>query len=632
MQRRTAEELLDQLRTSDESSGIEAKRGQEIGKSVLETVSAFANTPGLGGGYILLGVEVDGEADPPTYQVVGVSDPDKLQKDLVSNCRNGTFNQPLSIEVTTERLEGRNVVVAYVPELPPGSKPAYFVKLGLPKGAFLRRGSVDVKCTDAELRSLYQTASSFEDGPAHGLTVSDLSAQEFARYRQRVSAVDPHAQALGRSDAELLRGLSLTVGASDVPTLAGVLAFGDEALLERCLPSVRVSYLRVQGTRWVEDPERRFERLHIRAPLLETFLRLTAAIEDDLPKLAQVPADSPERVDHLGVPRRVVREVVANALAHRDYSVGRHIQVIRYANRLEVSNPGYSLVSEDELGQAASHARNPRIAQLFGKLRLAENEGTGVETMRREMKAANLTPPLFESNREANTFKVTLLFHHLVDDEARAWLGQLADFRLDDHEVRAVLLVRDKGSVRNADLRDVTGADVLSASKVLRKLRDAELLLDRGKGSATEYIPGPRFPGAEGLSPAGDRRELNPQLPGGDPNRQELPPNRQELIAPNRQELVQLGQELGLPPELLQTVATLTPKARPQLLHPLILRICNGRWVTAEQLARLLNRDLPRLVRGHLTPLVAQGKLERRYPEPQHPNQAYRSCQLFWED
>jgi ATP-dependent DNA helicase RecG len=625
VQRRSAEELLEQLRTSDESSSIEAKRGRDIGSSVLETACAFANTPGLGGGYILLGVAVDAEEDPPTYQVVGVSDPDKLQKDLVSNCRNGTFNQPLHVEVTTERLEGCNVVAAFVAELPPASKPAYFVKLGLPKGAFLRRGSVDVKCTDAELRALYQTATSFEDGPAHGVTVSALSAQEFVRYRQRVSAGDAQAHSLGRSDAELLRGLNLTVGASDVPTLAGVLAFGDEALLERCLPSVRVSYLRIQGTRWVDDPERRFERLHIRAPLLETFLRLTAAIEDDLPKLVQVPADSPERVDHLGVPRRVVREVVANALSHRDYSVGSHIQVIRYANRLEVKNPGYSLVSEDELGQAASNARNPRIAQLFGKLRLAENEGTGVETMRREMKAANLTPPLFESDREGNTFKVTLLFHHLVDDAARAWLGQLSDFRLDDLEVRAVLLVRDKGSVRNADLREVTGADVLQASKVLRKLRDAGLLRDHGKGSATEYLPGSGFPGLRDPAARSDKQE-----PGS--NRQKLDENRQELSTPNRQELAAVGQELGLEPELLEEIAGLTPKARPQQLHPIILRVCNGRWVTAEQLARLLDRDMPRLVRGHLSPLVGETKLERRYAEAQHPNQAYRTRQLYLED
>ena len=47
---RTAQDLLTELNASDESTRIEAKRAREIGKSVMETVIAFANEPGLGGG------------------------------------------------------------------------------------------------------------------------------------------------------------------------------------------------------------------------------------------------------------------------------------------------------------------------------------------------------------------------------------------------------------------------------------------------------------------------------------------------------------------------------------------------------------------------------------------------------
>lgn len=52
-------ELLDQLNSIDECSTIEAKRGSTIHRSVLETICAFANEPGLGGGYLLLGVQLD---------------------------------------------------------------------------------------------------------------------------------------------------------------------------------------------------------------------------------------------------------------------------------------------------------------------------------------------------------------------------------------------------------------------------------------------------------------------------------------------------------------------------------------------------------------------------------------------
>ena len=51
---RSAKELFDELNAVDESSRIEAKRASELGKSIMQTVIAFANEPGLDGGYLLL--------------------------------------------------------------------------------------------------------------------------------------------------------------------------------------------------------------------------------------------------------------------------------------------------------------------------------------------------------------------------------------------------------------------------------------------------------------------------------------------------------------------------------------------------------------------------------------------------
>lgn len=74
---RTAQDLLSELNASDESPRIEAKRARELGKSIMETVIAFANEPGLGGGHLLLGVnwEINHKGDP-RYWAEGVPDPD----------------------------------------------------------------------------------------------------------------------------------------------------------------------------------------------------------------------------------------------------------------------------------------------------------------------------------------------------------------------------------------------------------------------------------------------------------------------------------------------------------------------------------------------------------------------------
>lgn len=74
-----AAEIYSQLLELDEHPRLEAKAGSQLGKSVLETVCAFSNEPGLGGGLILLGVKrVSKTLFDPTYEVVGVPDTDQV--------------------------------------------------------------------------------------------------------------------------------------------------------------------------------------------------------------------------------------------------------------------------------------------------------------------------------------------------------------------------------------------------------------------------------------------------------------------------------------------------------------------------------------------------------------------------
>ncbi len=88
-------ELFNLLQNTDETDRIEAKTATHgIGKSFLETVSAFSNEPDLGGGYVLLGITRDEEARDAKYRIVGISDPDQLQNDIASQCKQ-CFNIPI---------------------------------------------------------------------------------------------------------------------------------------------------------------------------------------------------------------------------------------------------------------------------------------------------------------------------------------------------------------------------------------------------------------------------------------------------------------------------------------------------------------------------------------------------------
>ena len=166
---------------------------------------------------------------------------------------------------------------------------------------------------------------------------------------------------------------------------------------------------------------------------------------------------------------------------HRSYRSYSPVQIIRYANRLEIRNPGFSLKSPEHLGEPGSQPRNPKIAAVLHETRFAETKGSGIRVMRESMEQAGLTPPLFESDRGADQFVARYFFHHFLGEEDIAWLAQFRDLHLTDEEAKALIVVREAGAIDNAAYRELSKVDALAASQALRRLRDAGLLAQKGR-------------------------------------------------------------------------------------------------------------------------------------------------------
>lgn len=317
----TAQELLERLNLLDENERIEAKRADEVGKSLLETVCAFANEPGLGGGWLLLGVTREELALFPAYEIQGLDHPDKISADLASQAAS-IFNRPLRLNIQAEVLDGKAVIAVFVPEAAPQDKPLYLKAQGLPRGAFRRIGSTDQHCTEDDLIALYQGRQheSFDACLVPDGTLDDFSPEALADYRQSRRDTNPDAEELRWSDEDLLQALGcvrLNADGKWQPTVAGLILFGKPVALRRTFPMTRVDYIRVPGREWVPDPERRFDSLELRDPLFRLIRRVQAAILDDLPKAFGLAEGDLQRKDSPIVPQRVIREAVVNALMHR---------------------------------------------------------------------------------------------------------------------------------------------------------------------------------------------------------------------------------------------------------------------------------------------------------------------------
>ena len=323
----TALDLLESLNLLDENEHIEAKRASEVGKSILETICAFANEPGLGGGWLLLGVAREEQALFPAYEVEGIAHPEKLSTDIATQCRN-SFNQPVRVEISTETIHGKAVLVVHVPEAQPQDKPIFFKAQGLPKGALRRISSTDQHCTDDDLAVFYQgrQTESFDSTLVADATMADLQPEAIADYRQSRAAANPDAEELRWSDEDLLQSsgcIRRNPQGSDPeawqPTVAGLMLFGKPVALRRCFPMMRVDYIRVPGREWVPHPDRRFDTIDLRDPLMRLVRRAQAAILDDLPKGFALEEGDLQRRDTPAIPLRVIREALVNALMHRSY-------------------------------------------------------------------------------------------------------------------------------------------------------------------------------------------------------------------------------------------------------------------------------------------------------------------------
>ena len=431
----TARELFERLVNLDENERIEAKRAGEIGNAVMETVCAFANEPGLGGGHLLLGVAREEMALFPTYEVVGIDNPDKLASDLATRCRND-FNVPVRVDIRQERLEDRTVLVVFVPESQPAEKPGYFKKQGLPRGSFRRIGPTGQRCTEDDLLVFYEGRGNetYDYSVVRDATIEDIDPDAIADYRKARTEATPDADELRWSDSDLLLALGCVRQYSGVlvPTAAGLLLFGKTMALRRFFPMMRVDYIRVPGREWIPDPEKRFDSVEIRDPLIRLIRRATAAVMDDLPKSFSLPEGQLQRQDIYRIPQRVIREAIVNAVMHRNYRVQSPIQIIRYSNRLEIINPGFSLKSPEHLGEPGSLTRNPKIAAVLHETRFAETKGSGIRVMRDMMEQAGLTPPTFESDRAQDKFTARYLFHHFLGRDDIAWLSRFRELALTD--------------------------------------------------------------------------------------------------------------------------------------------------------------------------------------------------------
>ena len=208
------------------------------------------------------------------------------------------------------------------------------------------------------------------------------------------------------------------------------------------------------------------------------------------------------------IPLAVVREVIANAVAHRSYEdSGSAIIVELRPSWVTVRSPGPlpAGVRVQRLRQAQK-ARNPILIDELRRFELSEDSGLGIDLIQDEMRAAFLQEPTFSDDGTSVT--VTLPRRALLTARERAWIDELESRGALTAAERELLTAAARGEIlTNARARAITRIDSIEARRALHRLRDRGLLQQHGARGGATYSLGDVSP-HPGVSAPGDPETL----------------------------------------------------------------------------------------------------------------------------
>ena len=378
-------------------------------QKLYDTLSSFSNQ--IGGGIIIFGI-----AEDTGYEVVGVYDAQDLQKKVMEqSLQMEPVVRPL---FTVAQIEDKLVVSAEVSECDIYDKPCFYKGAGRLRGSYIRIGDSDQPMTEYEIYSYEAFKRRIHDElrAVDRATMEHLNKDNATEYLIKLRRQKQNL--INLDDKRILE--TQGISQDGFPTLAGIMLLGEYP--QEFFPQLSVTAMVVQGKEIGElgdDGERFIDNKRIEGTISQMLESTLAFVRRNM-KVKTIVIEEGFRSDKPEYPIKAVREIILNALIHRDYSVHTErspVRLVMYEDRLELENPGglYGRITIDDLGKAAADTRNPYLAGALEILIDTENRFSGIPTVIAELKKASMPAPVFIDRR--GVFKVVFYKNAVIQNK-----------------------------------------------------------------------------------------------------------------------------------------------------------------------------------------------------------------------
>ena len=392
-------EEIKKLIATGEKIDVELKESRNaLNKDIYDIVASFNNRTG---GHIILGVN-------DKREIVGVNPAkvDKMIKDFTTAINNPKkIYPPLYLTPEHMVIDGKDIVHIQVPE-------GYQVCRHGSK-IFDRSYEGDVNITDSSelVYKMYarKQGSYFVNKVFPNLTLDCLDSSIIARVRKRASIRNQNHSWKDMTDEELLRSANLILidpqTGRDGLTLAAILLFGKDNAIMSVLPQHKTDAIFR-----VVNKDRYDDRDVITTNLIDSYDRLIAFGQKHLNDLFVL-----DGIVNVSARDRILREIVSNTLAHRDYSSGFPAKMIIDDEKIVVENSNLAHgIGALDIKKFEPFPKNPPISKVFREIGLADELGSGMRNTYKYTRLYSATDPIFE---EGDVFRTIVPLKRIATEK-----------------------------------------------------------------------------------------------------------------------------------------------------------------------------------------------------------------------